>query len=150
MQTIEGIIAKHNGATLEQINDELIIKGLELGFLDLLKKEYSDLTPILMNNFDYDKKNKLFTISENTKFASPVSLELRIKYYLTSYLRRIEREEKRSPDFDEIIFYILPLLKNGDTPENQTVLNVLEDIADRVEENRWQLKQNGQGKLFER
>ena len=38
MQTIEGIIAKNNGASLEQINDELIIKGLELGFLDLLKK----------------------------------------------------------------------------------------------------------------
>ncbi|MBU1631237.1 MAG: type I restriction enzyme HsdR N-terminal domain-containing protein, partial [Candidatus Omnitrophica bacterium] len=38
MQTIEGIIAKNSGATLEQINDELIIKGLELGFLDLLKK----------------------------------------------------------------------------------------------------------------
>ena len=39
IQTTEGIIAKNNGATLEQINDELIIKGLELGFLDLLKKE---------------------------------------------------------------------------------------------------------------
>ncbi|MEI6446163.1 MAG: hypothetical protein WCO29_24305, partial [Nostocales cyanobacterium ELA583] len=38
IQTIEGIIAKNDGATLEQINDELIIKGLELGFLDLLKK----------------------------------------------------------------------------------------------------------------
>ena len=35
IQTIEGIIAKNDGATLEQINDELIIKGLELGFLDL-------------------------------------------------------------------------------------------------------------------
>ncbi|MBE3095130.1 MAG: type I restriction enzyme HsdR N-terminal domain-containing protein, partial [Actinobacteria bacterium] len=43
-QTIEGIIAKNDGASLEQINDELIIKGLELGFLDLLKKEYTDLT----------------------------------------------------------------------------------------------------------
>lgn len=32
MQTVEGIIAKNDGATLEQINDELIIKGLELGF----------------------------------------------------------------------------------------------------------------------
>jgi hypothetical protein len=37
MQFIEGIIAKNSGATLEQINDELIIKELELGFLDLLK-----------------------------------------------------------------------------------------------------------------
>ena len=29
LQTVEGIIAKNNGATLEQINDELIIKGLD-------------------------------------------------------------------------------------------------------------------------
>jgi hypothetical protein len=58
----EGIIAKHNGATLEQINDELIIKGLELGFLDLLKKEYSDLTPILLSSFDYDAATELFAI----------------------------------------------------------------------------------------
>ena len=62
MQTVEGVIAKNNGATLEQINDELIIKGLELGFLDLLKKEYTDLTPILMNSFDYDDETELFTI----------------------------------------------------------------------------------------
>ncbi|HNI98922.1 MAG TPA: DNA methyltransferase, partial [Leptospiraceae bacterium] len=34
IQTIEGIIARNNGASLEEINDELIIKGLELGFLD--------------------------------------------------------------------------------------------------------------------
>jgi hypothetical protein len=32
IETIEGVIAKNNGATLEQINDELIVKGLEYGF----------------------------------------------------------------------------------------------------------------------
>ena len=146
MQTIEGIIAKHNGATLEQINDELIIKGLELGFLDLLKKEYSDLTPILMNTFDYDPEIELFTIRKNNKFTTHIPLELRIKYYLTSYLRRMEIENK-TPTFDEIVLCIMPLLKNGVTPENQTVLSVLENIAECVGENRWQLKQNGQGKL---
>jgi hypothetical protein len=34
---LKALSQKNNGATLEQINDELIIKGLELGFLDLLK-----------------------------------------------------------------------------------------------------------------
>src|SRR5262249_17715144 len=42
IQSIEGIIAKNHGATIEEINDELIIKGLELGFLDILSKEYQD------------------------------------------------------------------------------------------------------------
>lgn len=138
MQTIEGIIAKNNGATLEQINDELIIKGLELGFLDLLKKQYSDLTPLLLNSFDYDENSELFTIRQNRKFTTNIDVKLRIKYYLLSYLRRMDRENKTST-FDEIIMNILPLLKNGTTPENQTILSVLEDIAERVGHDSWRL-----------
>ncbi|MDR1023792.1 MAG: type I restriction enzyme HsdR N-terminal domain-containing protein [Prevotellaceae bacterium] len=143
MQTIEGIIAKNHGATLEQINDELIIKGLELGFLDLLKKEYADLTPLLMSSFDYDTETEVFTIRKDTKFTTQIDIHLRIKYYLLSYLRRKERENKIAT-FDEIILEILPLLKNGSTPENQTVLNVLEYIGERVGNDGWQLKKNKQ------
>lgn len=148
MQTIEGIIAKYNGATLEQINDELIIKGLELGFLDLLKKEYTDLTPILFDKFDYDETTEQFTIRKNTKFSTQIDVRLRIKYYLISYLRRSDRENK-SPHFDEIVLAILPLLKNGTTPESQTILSVLEDIAERVGQDSWKLKREGQTKLFD-
>ncbi|MEZ4528993.1 MAG: hypothetical protein R2941_24035 [Desulfobacterales bacterium] len=147
MQTIEGIVAKNSGASLEQINDELIIKGLELGFLDLLKKEYSDLTRLLLDNFDYSKETQQFTIRENSRFQTHLDVKLRIRYYLISYLRRAEREN-RHPCFDEIILYIMPLLKNGITPENQTILGVLEDIAERVEQDAWRLKQKGQHRLF--
>lgn len=146
-QTIEGIIAKGNGATLEQINDELIIKGLELGFLDLLKKEYSDLTPILMDNFDYDQTTELFSIKKDAKFKTHVDLNLRIRYYLISYLRRMELENK-TPTLEDITFHIIPLLKNGITPEKQTVLNILEDIAERINTNCWILKRDGQLNLF--
>ncbi len=146
MQTIEGIIAKNGGASLEQINDELIIRGLEMGFLDLLKKEYNDLTPLLIENFNYNSETQLFTILPDTKFKTIVDVRLRIRYYLLSYLRRMERE-KRQPHFDEIIMAIMPLLKNGITPENQTLLSVLEDIADRVGEDSWRLK--GPSTLFD-
>ena len=147
MQTIEGIIAKNNGATLEQINDELIIKGLELGFLDLLKKEYTDLTPILLSNFDYDDATEQFKIKNDAKFRTHIDVKLRIRYYLISYLRRSEREGK-NPHFNDIILAILPLLKNGITPQNQTILSVLEDIGERVGEDSWKLKQEGQNTLF--
>jgi hypothetical protein len=143
MQTIEGIIAKNNGATLEQINDELIVKGLELGFLDLLKKEYSDLTPVLLENFDYDKQSERFKIKQDKRFQTHIDVKLRIKYYLISYLRRAERDGKIAA-FDEIVLNILPLLKNGTTPEHQTILNVLKDIADRGGDDGWKLKQGGQ------
>ena len=139
IQTIEGIIAKNNGATLEQINDELIIKGLELGFLDLLKKEYTDITPLLLDKFDYNEETEQFTIPKDTKFRTHIDIRLRIRYYLISYLRRMERENINST-FDEIVLNIIPLLKNGITPENQTVLSVLEDVGEHIDNDRWRLK----------
>ncbi len=147
IQTIEGIIAKNNGATLEQINDELIIKGLELGFLDLLKKQYSDLTPLLLADFDFNEETEQFTIKNDGKFKTHVDVRLRIYYYLYSYLSRSEREGKIRT-FDEIILYILPLLKNGSTPEEQTVLRVLEDIGEHLGNSQWKLKTGGQQRLF--
>ena len=106
-----------------------------------LKKEYTDLTPILMNNFDYDEKTETFYIRKNTKFTTHIDVKLRIKYFLTSFLRRMERENK-PVTFDEIILEVIPLLKNGTTPENQTVLSVLEDIGQRSGDNYWTLKKN--------
>lgn len=147
IQTIEGIIAKKDGATLEEINDELIIKGLELGFLDLLKKEYVDLTPILLQNFDFEENKEIYILKKESKFQTHIDVKLRIRYYLISFLRRMERENK-IPTFDEIILHILPLLKNGITPEKQTIQSVLEDIAEHIGENKWKLSSKGQMNLF--
>jgi hypothetical protein len=43
----------------------------------------------------------------------------------------------------------MPLLRNGVTPDNQTILGVLEDIAVRVGEDSWKLRESGQGHLFD-
>lgn len=139
MHTIEGVIANNYGATIEQINDELIVKGLELGFLDLLKKEYSDLTPVLRNYFDYDNTTQRYHIRKNKPFTTHIDVNVRIKYFLWSFLVRMEKENKKV-NFDEIIMNIMPLLKNGTTPENQTVLKVLEDIGQRCGDDSWTLK----------
>ena len=139
MQTIEGVIANNDGASIEQINDELIVKGLELGFLDLLKKEYTDLTPLLRNNFDYDATTHKYQIRENKAFATHIDVHMRIRYFLKSILVRMERANEKVT-FDQIIFNVMPLLKNGTTPENQTVLKVLEDIGQRSGDNYWTLK----------
>lgn len=147
VQTIEGIIAKNDGATLEQINDELILKGLELGFLDLLKKEYADLTPLLIDNFDYEEETERYKIKVNSKFRTNVDEKLRVRYYLYSFLTR-KQKENYNPTFDEIVLYIMPLLKNGITPEKQTILKVLEDIAEHIGQQRWHLKTGGQLALF--
>ncbi len=147
LETIEGIIAKNEGATLEEINDELIIKGLELGFLDLLKKEYKDLSPLLLENFAYDESLEKYFIKKETKFKTKVDLKLRIRYYLLSYLVRMEKENK-DPTFDDIIHHITPLLKNGITPENQTIESVLKKIAKKIKGGKWRLNTKAQQELF--
>jgi DNA modification methylase len=148
IETIESVIAENDGANLEQINDRLIMTGLELGFLDILSKEYKDLTPILNDNFDYHKETETFHIIENKKFKTNIPLDLRIRYFLLSYLRRKENK-KEYPNTDEIILDIMPLLKNGITPENQTILKVLEKIAEHIGANRWKIKKDGQLTLFD-
>lgn len=51
MATIRTIIQQHDGATIEQINDALVIRGLETGMLGTLSQAYSDLTPVLRKHF---------------------------------------------------------------------------------------------------
>lgn len=149
IQSIEGIIAKNNGATLEEINNELIIRGLELGFLDVLSKKYADITPFLFANFDYHEDTQTYHLKKNAKFRTQIPIEARIKYYVVSMMRRLAREGKY-PHFDEIILEIMPLLRNGVTPDNQTILGVLEEIAVRVGDDSWKLKEIGQGHLFDK
>ena len=116
--------------------------------MDILSKQYQDLTPFLRENFDYDAETEKYHIKKNTKFKTSIPIELRVRYYTYSYLKRMSFQRK-DPTFDEIVLNIMPLLKNGVTPENQTILNVLEEIADRVGEDSWRLKSIGQQNLFD-
>lgn len=148
LETVERLIALNHGATLEQINDELVIRGLESNFLDVLAREYEDLTPLLKEHFDYDPATKLYQLRRNDKFKSHIPLNLRIRYFLVSYLRRMASANKK-PTFDDIVLSIMPLLKNGITPEHQTIQGVLETVAERVGTDRWRLICNeAQGELF--
>ena len=146
METIESTIAEHDGATVEQINDRLVISGLEMGFLDVLAKEYKDITPILREDFEYDPKSEKYHLKKERKFKSYIVLEVRVRYFLLSHLRRMEIRGEY-PTFDEIVLNIMPLLKNGDTPEHQTILNVLEKIAQRYQDDRWRLRKSAQSLL---
>lgn len=146
METIESVIAMHHGATLEQINGELVIRGMEFNFLDILAKEYDDLTPLLVQSFEFDDKTKTYNLRKNKKFKTYIPLELRVRYFLVSYLKRLDHRHEY-PTFDDIILNIMPLLKNGITPEHQTILNVLESVAERVGTDRWRLVKRAQQEL---
>jgi hypothetical protein len=148
INNIEAVIARNQGATLEEINDELVIRGLEMGFLDLLAKEYTDLTPLLRDLFDYDPASQRYHIRPNTKFKSRIPLELRVRYFVVSFLRRCQASGSY-PTVDEVVLHVMPLLKNGITPEKETILKVLNQVAEHKGSDRWRLQNNPQFALFE-
>ncbi len=69
-----------------------------------------------------------------------------VRYFILSYLRKMELRGEQ-PTFDQIVLNIMPLLKNGDTPEHQTIRNVLETVADRTHHGQYKLKSANQNVL---
>jgi len=146
----EALIARDDGATLEEIHAEITIKGLELGFLHELSKEYADLTPLINTHFDLDEKSGKYHIKKGQKFKShSIPLELRTRYFLISYLRGAQRQGKRAY-FDDICLEVIPLLKNGVSPSNELVREVLEQIAiANKNTGEWRLKESKEPSLFD-
>src|SRR3954468_8652892 len=143
MQTIEAVIARKQGATLEEIYNDLIVRGLEWGFLHEISKDSHKIDALVRENFEYDEKKHIYRIRKNAKFKTEIPLASRIRYYLVSYLRQAKRQDI-APTFDDIILNVMPLLKNGITPERQSILSVLKKIAQHVGNGRWQLVEDQQ------
>ena len=145
---IEALIARDNGATLEEINSELQTRGLELGFLHELGKMFKDLTAIINQNFDYDSASGKYHIRQGEKFKSQIDIKVRAKYFILSFLRGAERRNEKS-DFDDICLEVIPLLKNGVTPEKKLIREILEEVAiPNKKTGAWRLK-TSEPKLFD-
>ncbi|MDR1964729.1 MAG: hypothetical protein LBQ50_13220 [Planctomycetaceae bacterium] len=54
-------------------------------------------------------------------------------------MNKNERLEKETR-FGDIVREVTPSLRNGATPKDQTILGVLEDIAERYGNDCWRLK----------
>src|SRR5262249_48604666 len=94
----------------------------------------------------YDTETKRYHIHRNRKFRTYIPLEMRVRYFIVSYLRRLEYK-REFPTFDQIVLNIMPLLKNGSTPERQTILGVLRTVAEHAGKDRWRLIKTDQREL---
>lgn len=146
-ETIEGVIASRNGATYDEIVSELIMKGLEFGFLDVLRQQFPNLSPILDSEYTFDSDSEKYQIKKAEKFKAAIDVRIRLRYYLLSYMRR-KSIQKKDPHFNDIILDIMPLLKNGVTPKEQTILDSLSEIAERTSSDRWRLREEPQLSLL--
>lgn len=96
LNNIEALIARDDGATLEEIYADLQIRGLELGFYHELGKMYNDLTPLINENFDFDKTSGKYHIKKGEKFKSHfIDIKTRTRYFVLSFLRGCERQNRR-------------------------------------------------------
>ncbi len=148
LNNIEALIARDNGATLEEINSELQTRGLELGFLHELSKMFKDLTAFINQNFDYDNSSGKYHIRQGQKFKSKIDIKVRAKYFILSFLRGAERRNEKST-FDDICLEVIPLLKNGITPDKKDIKEILEEVAiPNKTTGEWKLK-TSDPKLFD-
>lgn len=144
-EVAELTIVKNSGASTEDIYNALIPKLLENGLLNQVKKQIDDITPLLKQEFNFSDLDYQWRIKPNTRIGCFIPLEDRIRFYLLDYLQSKERENK-SATFDEIVFNVMPNLINGQTPANQTILNVLDQIAYSPDGKHWRL---GQGETVQ-
>lgn len=149
LNNIEALIARDDGATLEEIYADLQIRGLELGFYHELGKMCDDLTPLINQNFDFDSASGKYHIKQGQRFKSHfIDIKTRTRYFVLSFLRGCERQNRRVT-FDDICLEVIPLLKNGITPENTLISDILEDIAiPNKQTGEWKLKTK-EPKLFD-
>ncbi|MEG3436182.1 hypothetical protein V0288_03545 [Pannus brasiliensis CCIBt3594] len=139
-EVAEMTIVKNSGASTEDIYNALIPKLLENGLLTQVTKQMNDITPLLKEEFNFSELDNLWRIRPNTKIGCFIPLEDRIRFYLLDFLTARERQGKLTT-FDEIIFAVMPNLINGTTPDNQSILTILEQLAYSPDGRHWQLGQ---------
>ena len=149
LNDIEATIVKYNGATIEELYGDLTKRGLENGYLHLLAKMGDNFLIFVNQNFEYNMQDKKYRIKSGTKFkGSSVPLEDRTRYFIVSYLGRCEIEGRKAI-FDEICFEVIPLLKNGVTPDDRFIKEILEEVATlNKKTGGWKLK-TSEPKLFD-
>lgn len=121
-------IVDRNGAKTEDIYSDLIPKLLENGILGTVASEIGDITPLLSEEFDYDKDAKLWHPKPNKKLGCHIPLNQRIRFYVLDFLNRCVLLDKKAT-IDDIIFHVLPKLKNGEQPTEQHIIDEVRKIA---------------------
>jgi len=141
------IVSSGGRATLEEIMQDLIPKLWESGLLGAVSNEIDDVTEILRESFDYNKKDQIWTVKKKAKLGCHIPLEARMKFYLLSALNKA-RAENRKITIDEIIMEVMPFLRNGITPSNQDIISELKKIAHSVDGIHWQIRMSDQLSLL--
>ncbi|MCX8502139.1 MAG: DNA methyltransferase [Alphaproteobacteria bacterium] len=138
---IESIIAKYQGATMEEFYADLITVGTEFGYLDWLHRNEGELIDIINQNYEFDPKTEKYQLKPKQGFKTHLPTEDRVRYFVVNCLMKHQRQNS-FPSLETIVSEVMPYLKNGTTPTDQTIIRVLGEVADRYGREGWQIKGN--------
>ena len=133
-------IVRNNGATTEQIYEELIPRLLEAGLLGDVRDKMADITSLLEQEFEFSTLDNSWHIKPNTSIGTFIPLHERIRFYVCDYLVKCERLGRQAT-LEDVVFNIMPNLVNGEQPTKQTILEVLEKVAYSPDDKHWVLSQ---------
>jgi hypothetical protein len=129
-------IVQRDGATLEDIYNDLIPKLLENGLLGTVSSKLNDITPFLRDEFTYDDDTKTYQVKPGQRLGCHIPLEQRIRFYVLDFLNHAERLNIKAT-IDDIVMHLLPKLKNGTQPRKQKVIAEIKKIARPVDGLYW-------------
>ncbi len=138
IQTAKEYIIENDGASFAEINDLLVTKAMNEGFLDEYL-EVSDLKDFVLQHFDYDEESKKYHCSEAQEPSIP--LDKKTRYFLINYFNKCKKEN-RPALFSDICFEVIPKLINGVTPDDRYIKEILQEIAVIVDNKtgEWKLR----------
>ena len=135
---IESIIVQHNGANLQEIWNGLIIKAVEGNYIDKIAKKFENFIPAINERFICDSNQK-YHLREFSSFSNyEIPLEQRVEYFIKAMLGRA-REQGKGISFNDIVFEVIPLSKNGVQANRKMVREILQEVAYEANE-LWYLK----------
>lgn len=144
--TAELVIVRNEGsATTDQVIHEIVVKLLENGLLREVKTKVGDIAPLLQEYFVFNEIDETWHIPKNVQLGQFIPLDERVRFYMIDYLNRADRQGE-TVTFDAVAYNVLPELINGETPDNQTILSILQEIAHSPDGLHWKLSDLAKGK----
>ena len=138
---IEAIIVEQDGANLEEIWNDLVIKAMNNGYLDKLAGKFENFIPSINERFELDNSTQKYHLKEYSSFSNyEIPLELRVQYFIKTKLLRAKMNQK-GVSFNDIVFEVLPLSKNGIQANQKMIREILEQLGYEDKQTRlWYLK----------
>ena len=138
VQSAKEYIIENDGASFAEINDLLVTKAMNEGFLDEYL-ELNDIKAFVLQHFNYDEDSKKYHCIEAQEQGIP--LDKKTKYFLINYFNKCKKE-KRPALFSDICYEVIPKLVNGVTPDDRYIKEILQEIAvvADAKTGEWRLK----------